>query len=87
MKGYGFQIEGATRGQELAASVKHAMDWFWSRFHEQPTAAFMHPEMVRRYVAVCGDWPGNWPKLVENDKMNRQMMVLERGEPGQMRLL
>ena len=87
MNGYAFQIEGGTPGQEMQATVDYALSWFWSRFHERPTVAFMHPETARRYIAVHGDWPTHWPKLLENDKMNRSMLVLERTEGGQMRLL
>ncbi len=87
MKGYAFQIDGKTPGQEMRASVEYALSWFWSRFHERPSVVYVHPETARRYSAVHGDWPGNWPRLVENDKMNRQMIVLEPSNGGQLRLL
>ena len=87
MNGYAFNIEGQTPGQEMRASVEYGLSWFWSRFQELPTAVFIHPGTARRFVAVHGDWPVNWPRLLENDKMNRSMIVLERADGGQMRLL
>ena len=91
MQGYAWGIN-KTGKADLRMATEFGLDWFQDQFHQRPTAVFMHPDTIRQFIAVHGDWPATWPQLIENDKMNRNLMVMELGattadDPAQMRLL
>ncbi len=83
----------ATPNADLRMVVEYGLDVMTQRNGgRRPIAVHMHPALIRRYIAVHGDWPAHWPKLIENDAMNQTLVGIEtcaadNKAPQQLRLI
>lgn len=84
MTTYYHDIDSTKANMRIAA--QWALDWFWDQCHERPASVAMHPDTARRFIAAHG-WPLSWPPLIENPKLRRGRMVMNRAPVGQMQLL
>jgi hypothetical protein len=76
---YGFTCD--TPNAELRAVVEYAIGAIRHRIDRQPVAVHMHPDNIRRFIAIHGDWPANWPMLVENVAIGPHQIGIEPGAP------
>lgn len=82
-----------TPNADLHAVVQHGLDYTRARLGgRNPVAVHMHPDNIRRYTATHGDWPPDWPKLIENRPLGRDHIGIEPGAdnphaPQQLRLI
>lgn len=82
-----------TPNADLRLIIQHGLDYTRDRIgNRAPVAVHMHPDNIRRYTALHGDWPTNWPKLIPNESVGRDHIGIEPGAdnpraPQQLRLI
>lgn len=74
---YAFSCD--TPNADLRMVIEYGLEVTAQRTKCRPIAVHMHPNLIRRYIAVHGDWPSHWPKLIENDAMSQTLIGIEPG--------